>query len=122
MRRDAKSAKGRPLVFLAILMAIWVAVRVITWQTQFEIQGSAGQRIAATPAGDRPVRPVATLSGAQGEVVAAPASTLVEGLDAPPPPHSQNVFVEQPVALGHETLWMAASQRGVATEAPSGGN
>lgn len=122
MRRDTKSAKGRPLVFLAILIAIWVAVRVITWQTQFEIQGSAGPRLAATLAGDRPVRPAATASGAQDEAAAVPESTLVEGLDAPPPPHSQNVFVEQPVALGHETLWMAASQRGFATEAPSGGN
>lgn len=122
MRRDAKIAQGRPLVFLAILMAIWVAVRVITWQTQFEILGSAGPRLVTTSAGDRPVRPAATASGAQDEVAAVPASTLVEGLDAPPPPHSQNAFVEQPVALGHETLWMAASQRGIAAEAPSGGN
>lgn len=120
MNRSHSQARGRPIVFLVTLAAIWIAVRFITWQAPVEAELPPQNRIAGVedtshPAGQAPtVQPDAadnaSTSAEDIRQSVATSATMVEGLDPVPLPQIQPAYVEEPVALGHEMLWMAASQ------------
>ncbi|MBY6127915.1 hypothetical protein KUW15_04225 [Qipengyuania aquimaris] len=121
--RTVTAGKGRPLVFLLTLLAIWAGVRLVVWNT------------SPAPAGE----PVPQLAASSAQVVASQASsnepataaiqndenlnqaTLVEGLDPVPSASEHSAYVSEAVAAGHDMLWMAASQGAVSGEGASGG-
>ena len=104
MNARANPTRGRPLVFLASVALIWVAVRAIALQmpeSPAAPEAQAPEQLAAAPSPEAAVdAPFA--AGPTSEEVAA-AETLVEGLE-----HS--LFIDSSVAAGHDMLWMSASQ------------
>lgn len=103
MSAQAKTARGKPLVFLATLALIWVAVRAVAWQ------------MPATPAAPEAAQPAPRqLASAPAETPPAQAApgpaTLVEGLKPVPGAHEHSRFIDSSVAAGHDMLWMSASQ------------
>lgn len=105
-----RPSKGRPLIFLATVALIWVAVRAIAWQMPAPPEATAQQpkQIASAPARASEVETVAAAEP-DGGIVAAPA-TLVEGLEPLPSASEHGRFIDSSVAAGHDMLWMSASQ------------
>lgn len=102
MSARAKPDKGRPLVFLATLALIWVAVRAVAWQMPAipaapEAAEPAPRQLAAAP----------VEAPKAGEV--SRSAMLVEGLEPVPGAHEHSRFNESSVAAGHDMLWMSAS-------------
>lgn len=102
MSARAKPAKGRPLVFLATLGLIWVAVRAVAWQ----LPASPAAPEAAQPA---PRQLAATPVEAPKAGAGTGPATLVEGLEPVPGAHEHSRFIDSSVAAGHDMLWMSAS-------------
>lgn len=117
MSSAAHPARGRPLVFLGTLLAISIAVRLITGQVAIEQKMTSAPLLAAnhsapptqTMAEDGPVPVESAEEPAAIAAKAAPA-TLVEGLEPAPLPQEHAASVNGSNAVGHEMLWMAASQ------------
>ncbi|NNC52825.1 MAG: hypothetical protein HKO08_07280 [Erythrobacter sp.] len=111
MNARANPTRGRPLVFLASVALIWVAVRAIALQmpeSPAAPEAPAPEQLAAAPSPEAAVdAPFA--AGPTSEELAA-AETLVEGLEPVPGAHEHSLFIDSSVAAGHDMLWMSASQ------------
>lgn len=109
MTAQSKPAKGRPLVFLATVVLIWVAARSIVWLAPAEPEApeAPAMQLAVVPAGEAPLEtPMRTKFADSPKAV---PQTLVEGLEEPPSAHEHGQFIDRSIAAGHDMLWMSAS-------------
>lgn len=110
MTAQSRPARGRPLVFLASVVLIWVAARSVVWLAPEEPEAPEAppMQLAVIPAGEVPLETPTKI-----KVVGSPKAvppTLVEGLEAPPSAHEHGQFIDRSIAAGHDMLWMSASQ------------
>ena len=121
--RTVTAGKGRPLVFLVTLLAIWAGVRLVVWSTS---PAPADEPLPQLAASSVPVVAAETSSSETATAAiqndATPnQATLVEGLDPVPSASEHSAYVSEAVAAGHDMLWMAASQGAVSGGGASGG-
>ncbi|UOR15643.1 hypothetical protein [Qipengyuania aquimaris] len=117
------ASKGRPLVFLVTLLAIWAGVRLVVWNTSPapadeplpQLAAASAPVVAAEASSNEPAAPAVRLDEPTNQ------ATLVEGLDPVPSASEHSAYVSEAVAAGHDMLWMAASQGAVSGEEASGG-
>ena len=116
-----RPGKGRPIIFLAAVVGLWVTARVAMWQGGDD----APEVTLALLAASGKTIPIPEQAGsipAKSEFAKpAAGATLVEGLEPLPSAHAQSRYLEEPLAAGHDTLWMAASQDLPALESASDG-
>lgn len=121
--KTVTASKGRPLVFLVTLLAIWAGVRLVVWSTSPapadeplpQLAASSAPVVAAEASSNEPAAPAVRLDEPTNQ------ATLVEGLDPVPSASEHSAYVSEAVAAGHDMLWMAASQGAVSGDGASGG-
>ena len=116
-----RPGKGRPIIFLAAVVGLWVTARVVMWQGGEDAREGTLALLAAsgkTITGPEQAGSIPVKSDFAKPVAGA---TLVEGLEPLPSAHEQSRYLDEPLAAGHDTLWMAASQDLSAIESASDG-
>ena len=124
--RTVTAGKGRPLVFLVTLLAIWGGVRLVVWSIPPAPASDPLPQLAASTAPTinseaRAAEEPASATPAVTNGDAPAQATLVEGLDPVPSASEHSAYVSEAVAAGHDMLWMAASQGAMSSEEASGG-
>lgn len=118
MTGEARPARGRPVLFLVLLLASWLSVRIMTWETPWQV--SAGPEVqepilASTKA--LPIREPAGVMPPDATVQAVPFAP-VPGVPERSPllpleranltPAPAGPFVPGKRAAGHNLLWLSA--------------
>ena len=119
--RTITAGKGRPLVFLVTLLAIWAGVRLVVWNITPVPANEPLPQLAASAAPVANSEAIADATPAARIDDAPIQATLVEGLDPVPSASEHSAYVSEAVAAGHDMLWMAASQDAVSGGGASGG-
>ena len=107
--------RGRPLIFLLLLLAGWTGMRVAVlsfWPQTSEQTPPASFLVAVVenPPSPSPAGGSVVDEAAPALLHTSPAATmLVEGLEAAPPAHLEVPPVSTSQAAAHNALWMAAS-------------
>lgn len=120
MMAPDQARRGQPVLFLGLLLAGWVLIRVVTWQPpwltipKLPLTGEMMKLAGEMPEVEIDTGPAADKASAQTAISMVSGARRSEDWSAPytgpvslPPSHLVRDFASGRMAAGHNMLWMA---------------